>query len=473
LQIRNTAAMLVFGACMYGPVLHGQVPQTPTPPADPSTVAPAATPAPAASDTSDEYTGPAVLTRGAGGLFRLPSSSIRIQPYLSLNANYDQGLAGVSIDPQGNVANIDSFGYDATVGLTGHQRRRLSVLSLQYSGNYRHYQNNTYYNGMNQTLTLAYQRQVSKRLITTLRTAAGTYSNDSFGYGFTAYNAIDPAFAQVPQNEIFDNRVYYGSVLADLTYMLTARLSVTAGGDGFVVRRRSSALFGVTGERARGAINYRVTRRLTLGGYYDFTHYKFTHSFGASDLHTTGLSFAYRIGPRTELSGQAGIMRVETLGLNRVAVDPVVAELLGTSYAIEAVYRLNYIPVAALELARSFRRGSARVAASQSSSAGNGVYLTSKVLTVSSGYTYSGIRAWLFTIGADYTRYGSLVQTAGAYNWTTVNGTVSRSIVPHVFFSAQAGVRHYDIQGTNFKRNALRASVGLTFTPSEIPLSLW
>jgi hypothetical protein len=473
LQIRNAIAVLVFGACLYGQVLYCQVPQTPTPTADPSTVVPAATPTQAPSDTSDEYTGPAVLTRGAGGLFRLPSSSIRIQPYLALNAAYDQGLAGVSIDQQGNIANIDSFGLDASVGATGHLRRRLSVLSLQYAGNYRHYTNNTYYNGMNQALAFAYQRQVSKRLVTTIRTAAGTYSNDMFGYGFTAYNAIDPNFAQVPQNEIFDNRVYYGSVLADVTYLATARLSFTAGGDGFIVRRRSSALFGVTGARPRGAVNYRVTRRLTIGGFYDFTHYKYTHAFGASDLHTGGLGFTYRIGPRTEFSAQVGVMRVETLGLTRVAVDPVIAELLGTSYAVEALYRLNYLPVVSLELARSFRRGSARIAGSQSSSAGNGVYLTSKVLSASATYTYSGIRAWLFSAGVDYSRYGSLVQNVGIYNWTTVNGTVSRTIIPHVFFNLQAGVRHYDISNTNFTRNGLRAAVGLSFTPSEIPLSLW
>ena len=473
MQIRNTAAILVFGACLYGKVLYGQVPQTPTPPADPSTVAPATPAAPVVSDTSDEYSGPAVLTRGAGGLFRLPSGSIRIQPYLALNAAYDQGLAGVSIDPQGNVADIDSFGVDASVGVAGSQRRRLSVLSLQYAGNYRHYTNNTYYNGMNQTLALAYQRQVSKRLVTTIRTAAGTYSNDSFSYGFTAYSAIDPNFAQVPQNEIFDNRVYYGSLLADVTYLATARLSFTAGGDGFVVRRRSSALFGVTGGRARGGVNYRATRRFTIGGFYDFTHYKFTHAFGASDLHTAGLTFAYRLGPRTEFSGQVGVMRVETLGLTRVAVDPVIAELLGTSYAVEAAYRLNYLPVVSLELARSFRRGSARIAGSQSSSAGNGVYLTSKVLSASATYTYSGIRAWLFSAGVEYNRYGSLVQNLGVYNWTTVSGSVSRTIIPHVFFNMQAGVRHYDISNTTFTRNAIRAAVGLSFTPSEIPLSLW
>ncbi len=468
MQIRNTAAILVFGACLYA-----QVPQTPTPPTDPSTVAPAATTAPSPSDASDEYTGPAVLTRGAGGLFRLPSGSVRIQPFLALNAAYDQGLAGVSIDPQGKVSNVDSFGVDASVGLAGHQRRRLSILSLQYAGTYRHYANNTYYNGMNQTLAFAYQRQVSKRLVTSIRTAAGTYSNDSFGFGFSAYNAIDPNFAQVPQNEIFDNRVYYGSLMADVTYLATARLSFTAGGDAFIVRRRSSALFGNTGWRGRGAVNYRATRRLTVGGFYDFTHYKFTHAFGASDLHTGGIAFAYRIGPRTEFSGHFGVMRVETLGLSRVAVDPVIAELLGTSYAVEAVYRLNYLPVVSLELAKSFRRGSARIAASQSSSSGNGVYLTSKVLSASAGYSYSGIRNWLFSVGADYSRYGSLVQSTGIYNWTTVSGTVSRTIIPHVFFNAQAGVRHYDITGTGFTRNAIRASVGLSFTPSEIPLSIW
>jgi len=261
--------------------------------------------------------------------------------------------------------------------------------------------------------------------------------------------------------------------MGDLRYQKSARLSFDIGGDGFVVRRRSSSLYGTTGYRARGDVAYRTSRFATSGVAYDFSHYEFTKGFGASDIHAVALVQSFRMGRSWELAMKLGGARVETLGLATVAVDPVIAAITGQSSAVEAVYRINWLPSADVSLTRSFRRASFALHYFRGVSPGNGVYLTSRQETSSGSYSYSGIRKWNLGISGGRETLSSLTATIGKYSSYSGGGGATYNITGALHFVVRSDYRHYDITRTQFHRDSYRTSIGLAFSPGELPLSLW
>ena len=94
------------------------------------------------------------------------------------------------------------------------------------------------------------------------------------------------------------------------------------------------ALLGVTGQQARGDVNYRLTRKTTIGTYYSFSHYLYPHGFGNSDTNTAGLIYSYAFSRTMQIRLRGGLSRVESLGLQSVEINPVIAALLGQSSGI-------------------------------------------------------------------------------------------------------------------------------------------
>ena len=304
-----------------------------------------------------------------------------------------------------------------------------------------------------------------------LREAAGLYSRAMFID--QPLELIDPSFANLPTNELFDNRTMNLSTMADLTYSKSARTSFNFGGDAFIVRRRSSALNGVTGSSGRADFAYRTSRVATTGFAYNFTHYEYTKGFGATDVHTISLVESYRIGRSWELAVRAGAARVETLGLARVAVDPVIAAITGQSQGVEAVYRLNWLPSGQIALSRGFRRSSLSLSYNYGVNPGNGVYLTSRSKTGTASYGYSGLRRWSLGASMSYATLGSLSQNLSQYSSYNAGGGATFKVSGALHLISRYDFRHYDLDQTTFRRNSYRVSFGFGFSPGDIPLSLW
>src|SRR5262249_46980141 len=153
--------------------------------------------------------------------------------------------------------------------------------------------------------------------------------------------------------------------------------SFDIGGEGFAVRRRANALFGVNGYSARGDIAYRTSRYTTIGLAYDFTHFDFVHIFGKSDLHIIALNWAKRLSRRWELAIEAGALHAETISLQQVQLDPVIAALTGERAGIVTAHRVSWLPIYRGRLARSFEHGTFMVNYMRESNPGNGLFQTS------------------------------------------------------------------------------------------------
>lgn len=417
-----------------------------------------------------EYEGPSILTRGAA-----PSNTSTretgIRPYFVVQGTFDNGWTSVNIDPQGNVTNIRSYGVEGQVGLYGEHQWRRSLLELDYRGDFRHYATNSAYDNSNHLLRIGLTHALSKRSQLKLLGMAGTFSR-SYMNGLSYYDGN--TFQSLPSNEIFDNRVNYFITSATYIYQKSARLSFSVGGDGFLVRRQSSALYGVTGGTARGDMAYRISRRTTIGLNYEFNHYDFTKALGGSDVHSLGINYATRISRLWELSVFAGGSRVESLFLNNVTLDPAVAAILGQTTGVEVAHNIRWAPAIEARLARAFHRAALTFQFTRRINPGNGIYLTSQIQSAVASFDYTGVRYWSFNLSGGYNSLRGMIQSIGTYQSTYVGFGTTRHLAKDFYLTGRIDNRRYDLGlVTDFTRTPLRVAIGLGWSPGDRPLSVW
>ncbi len=429
----------------------------------------------AAPAAEQEYEGPAVLSRGTNPSVAPRSEPIRFRPFASVGGVYDSGLSAFTIRPNGELVAVDAVGAQAEFGAYGYRPWKRTVLGLDYRGIYRHYNQHTYYDGTDQTLSLSVSHQLSRHVQFMLRELAGTYAR-AYGY-FGSGWLVEPSFANVPTTQLLDARMGYVSTMGDLTYQKSARLSFNMGGDGFIVHYRNSALFGYMGSRARGDMTYRYSRHSTIGMTYSFDHYSFTQGFGASDIHTVGIVHSMRPTRRWEFQSLIGVSRVETLGTARVQLDPVIAAIIGQSLGIQALYRLNYLPRLEARLTRSFQRASLDFHYNRGISPGNGVYITSNLEALTASLSYTGTRKLNMGVSGGYNSYRSLTLTVGHYHSYDARGGMTYQLRHGIHLKLEANGYRYNINqrtdGSTFHHVSYRALVGIVFTPGDMPLALW
>lgn len=428
---------------------------------------------PAFSQNIGGYGGPAILTRGVGTAGRRGTELMRVQAFAGVSGVYDTGITPVSLDDKGDVREIGGlYGVEANVGAYGAHSWRRSTLGLSYAGNYRHYSQNTFFNGSDHMLSLDLDRQLSRRWTVYWRTLAGTASR-AFGVfaGPLGTGFLTPVDQAVPLNEIFDNRLYYAASYAGATATLSPRNSISFQGGGYVARRRSRALVGVNGYNFAADFARRVSRHTTLTAGYMFMHFAFPGAFGRSDIHGVSTGFGYSINRNWTLSVQAGGFRIRTLGLRRVELDPVVAELLGLTAGIEAFDGVNYAPMGGASLMRTFRRSSASLYYTRFVSPGNGVLLTSVNESAGAGYAYTGLRRWSLGADANYNRLRGLGLRPGAFEFYTAGGNAGYQILPNFNASVFLYYRRAIGDNTAFRRNGMRFMVTLGYNTGEYPIS--
>jgi hypothetical protein len=285
---------------------------------------------------------------------------------------------------------------------------------------------------------------------------------------------FDPSQGYIPRTDFFDNRTIYLSTQADFTLQQSARVSYNFGGDGFLVRRRSSALYGVTGASARADMQYRLSRRTTAGVAYNFSHYDFTRVFGGTSMHMLMGTYGVRLTRTLELSASAGALRAEMKFVRTVPVDPAITALLGITSGSRISYSVTYLPTFQLRLSQAVQHGVAYVAVGRTVTPGNGLFLTSSMTSADAGYTYTGIRRWSLGVNANYTSAKSMSNIVGKYRGMGGGFTASRALGRAMHGVTSFRARKYD-SGTfaNYNRLIYEARIGIGFAPGDVPLRIW
>jgi hypothetical protein len=405
-------------------------------------------------------------------------TQIDFRPFLEINAGYDSGLNGVSVDPNGNSANASSLAIDATAGVSGFHSWKHTTLGLDYRASFRHYGRQSFYDGTDQLLLLSLTHMITRHVMFSFREDAGLYSQNYAAPSLQQTVPFDPATAYVPTADFFDNRTMYFSTQADLQVQLSTRLSFDVGADGFMTRRRSTALYGVSGAGTRGDFQYRWSRRTTIGLGYTYTHYSYNGIFSSTDLHSLVASYAVRLTRTVELSATSGATRYENKFVQNVPIDPAIAAVIcvpgqpcGASHV---TYGISIIPSITARLSKVVPRGIVFLNGGHSVTPGNGLFLTSTSTEVGGGYSYTGLRKWGISTSLNYMTSDSVGNVIGRYNSIVASASLSRQIfrVTHAVLSFSA--RQYGSNDfKNYNKWAYSVRAGFGFTPGDIPIRLW
>jgi hypothetical protein len=277
----------------------------------------------------------------------------------------------------------------------------------------------------------------------------------------------------LPANDLFDNRVIYGATTGSVVYRLSTRLSLGASASGYLVRRRSSSLFGDTGYSANADAAYRVTRYFTIGAAYSFQHFEFTKAFGTSDVHMVDIVLSHRLSRRVELALEGGGARVETLFFAQIPIDPAIAAITGQTTGIIAAYKVRYVPSGRIRLTKQMQHATAEVSYGRMISPGNGIYLTSLSEGASATFTYTGLHHWNVGGNLNYTRLGALAQSIGDYEGYQAGAGVTRDLGHGMHFSFRGDAIRQVTNYAGYHRTPFSLTAGFYWSPGEVPLSLW
>jgi hypothetical protein len=420
-----------------------------------------------------QYAGPAILSRGEAPA-ALSSTQIDFRPYLDITGVYSTGLAGVIVSNTGGVADTTGYGVAITGGISGIHHWRHTKLALDYRGAFYFYKPADEYDNGNQSLLVALSHQFTRHTLLTLRETAGMFSRDSGLPAVTEALPFDPTTTYIPNTDFFDNRTIYLASQADFTLQKSTRLSFDFGGDFFLNRRSSTALYGVTGQSARGDVQYRLTRNSTIGADYTFLHYGYRGIFSSADIHAFTGTYAVRLTRRLEFSGYAGVARAESKFVQSVPVDPIITQLFGITSTTAVVYSLNYLPEINARISYVFQKGVLYVGGGHTVTPGNGLFLTTYLTRFTGGYTYTGIRRWSFSAQGEYDRGDSVANVTGIYGDYGGGLSVSRSLTRYVHsvFSATA-LRYFSPAFSAYNRPVYNLSVGFGISPGDVPVRVW
>ncbi len=419
-----------------------------------------------------DYLGPGVMTDGAGQIGNRSGEQVDLRYYVDANAVYDNGLQPISTNSEGKLTRVNGlYGVEALIGAYGTHSWKTALLGVDYRGDFIDYANGSYYDGSNQSLTIGYTYQKSRRLFFDLRGLGGTYSN----YLGAVPGEQTGAPTGINQTGIllFDNRTDFLQGFAGMTYMFTPRASFTVGGDGFFVGYQSGELIGVDGWNARGRFQYRLSRLTSVGAEYQRSHYQYSGFFGNTDINNYTIFVATQLGRLWTFSLQGGAYQVNTLGVQQVALSPSVAAILGVSTTDQRFVANAWLPSARVLLNRKFKNGLLSFSYNRMMVPGNGVYLSSRSDGGSATFQYTGVRKFTFLIGGGYYSLASVGQGIQPYATITGSTGLTYNLTRALHLVARYDLRQQAIQIVGYRTTSYRATLGLAFSPGTLPLSLW
>ncbi len=422
-------------------------------------------------NSGTEYSGPSILSPTQFG--NRGGQAVDLRFFANVTGIYNSGETPVIVNSDGNIAQSGAlWGTEVAVGVYGSKRWRHDMFGVDYTGSYAHYSQKSFYDGTNQALGLTYQHQFSRRLSLEIRETAGITSRATGLGAFGQLGTTD--IIGLPANQLFDNRGSYTDTNVALIYQFSPRLFADVSGDGSAIRWRSAALVGINTETARGGISYRVSKRQTVRVGYNYLHFDYPHFFGSADIQQVNGSYSIGLDRKRvwQLGLTAGALALETKGLQIVSLSPAIAALLGQGSIIQAYYRKDTLPYGGVRLTGNFRRSVLSVGFSRDVSPGNGVYQASENTSATANFNYTGIRKWAISAGGGYNKLSSIgpqLQDSSYYNagaGATYNFARSAHVISRLDYRRAA-------YGSSFQRDVLIISLGVGYSPGDIPLNLW
>ncbi len=420
----------------------------------------------AAQPPQSQYGGPTILSRGGSASVLHKGDTAILTPFLGTTGIYDSEYGGAG------------YGVTGMFGVTGSHVWPRTVLDVDFHGYYRNYADYAGGNGLDVSLNLGFQRQLTSRLSLSLyedlARVRSIFSLPLSGlYGGGGY--YNPLYSALTSNALLETPTLASVSGAQLVYRATARWSFSIGGTGMVSRQHATETLGMNGYGANASAAYRLNRYQTISFNYSFGRFTYKGQFGATDLHSAGAGYSVRLGRYWEFAATGGFSRVASLRDVAVTLDPVYAELLGYSVVFQKENDVFYMPYGTAILTRSFRHSSWVTSYDRSVVAGTGLYPTSNYQSAGTAYSYSGLRRLGLQAGAGYSQYSILAQqqSLGNYHSFGLGGGFTYTIARGFSSVGRLDWRWYSVTGSSLDRRGYYASFGLAWSPGAYPVGLW
>jgi hypothetical protein len=310
--------------------------------------------------------------------------------------------------------------------------------------------------------------QQSRKIVYDIQGAVGTLNQ---GTSVLAANAAVIGGVIDQNSLLFDNRSTYYQVSTDMNYLASGRTYYTVGGTGYIVRRKSLALVGINGYSLRGSVNHRTSQSTTIGATFEHKHYDYPRVFGESDINSFTGSVSKQLGKRWKATISGGAYVIETQGTESVSIDPAIAALIGTSVSTRTFYKKDWLPTVTASLQRQFRHASLEGYYNRSVTPGNGVYLSSQQESYGGSFSYTGVRKWSFYLNVSSNNLDTVAQALAPYKSLGAGGGATYSVTKDLHLEATYQYRHQDVTNGGLKRDSSRVSIGLSFSPGDLPVS--
>lgn len=424
---------------------------------------------PAAAQTDlSTYQGPGVLSPGVGDVGSRSGQQVDLRFWGGVSAVYDTNLQPLITDSKGNLIHVPNlYGVEASIGAYGVHSWQHAELGLNYVGAFHHYTTESFYDGTDQALNLGYTVQYSSRLTFDIRGGGSTLSR-SAGTVASALTASGNPTA-VP---LFDTRTNMVNVLGSMTFTQSPRTSYSLGAGANSFDYRADVLTSYSGYNVTGSALHRLSLSTTAGGVYTYAQLSSgsafgmqTHTFAGQYIATFGRVWSFNLTAGATLS-----QLNQTVVINGFFLGP--NGLIPVSFPVPLALHSVY-PSGNAELRRQFQRASAFATYSRAVGGGNGFFLGTRSQSARTGISYTGVRKWNFGIDGNYQSYVNL--GPNSINSTSYGGGAgfTYEIVRSLHVVGRYDIGHYDFATAGFRRTTQRGSLGLTFSPGSVPLSLW
>ncbi len=419
-------------------------------------------------EQAPEYTGPAVLSRSYTVARPLLPADVTWVETLGFSTVVNSGVVDLT-NANGGVSTANLVGTRLNWGLAGRRNFRRDQVSFDYGGSFSQYPGNSFYNGSNNTLAVRDTHMFTRRLSLNFSMSGAIFSqnypldNQSPAPENTLNNF---SIASSPDTQITDVGTKQFSTSADVTWQKSARLSFSGGGTYAVIVQEEAGLLGLTSTQLRGDMNYRLSRKMTVGTYYQFNEYLFPGAWGTSRTNTTGAIFSYAFSRTFQLRTRAGVSQTNSLGLEAIQVPAPIEALIGQSSGYIDVASSFLTSDVSAQLITDLRHGrTVSIAFAHGVSPGNGYYQTSVQQSVSANFATPApfFRRYLVTFTVGWDTLSAMMQALSSYRSEYAVIAVSRPIGNGLSATFSSSLRHMDVADFIGDRNQFMLSAGVNW----------
>jgi hypothetical protein len=320
-------------------------------------------------------------------------------------------------------------------------------------------------------LNLGYTYQFSRRFSLSLRESAGSLTYGTGQVADAASSELSSSFT--PAARLFDTRTYYLQSSASATWIQSRRVSYTFGGGAFFQNNKSEGLSNGWGYSFTSSMRRRMSKSSTLGATYEYSHFEFPGFAYLSNSNTFHTLYAVGLGQTWTLSIEAGATITRGQSAFTFALNPALAALLGRSTVTGISDYQTIYPSGTISLKRQLPRTAVSFNYFRGVNSGNGTYTTGRLDNVYATISYTGLRK--VNLGADggYYKLKSIGQNLGSYAQYSAGGGISYALGRDLHLSLRYDFRDQQVDISNYQHNGSRATIGLLFSPGNLPLSLW